>query len=605
MSNVVLNAGSGGATLGTDQVAGTPNVDYQIVKVGFSVAGSAPVQTSATNPLPIAQYLQGTAASVNTGNADAGTQRMVLATNQPTLSNAQPVTQSGSWTVSVNGVVADATAFTRGTTVQLPVGGVVEAAQSGLTVGQTRALSLTAGALLRVDASGVAVPVTGTFWQATQPVSAASLPLPTGAAADTSVNGILVAQGSTTSGEKGPLMQGAVTTGSPAYTTAQTSPISLDTSGNLRVNIMAGGITAGTAGSAATDVVTVQGIAGGTAVPVSGTVTANLGTVAGLALDTSVNGVLVAQGSTTSGEKGPLIQGAVTTGSPTYTTGQTSPLSLDTAGNLRVNIVAGAAAGGTSLADASAFTRGTTSETPVGGIAETSAPSLTTGKAAALSLNLSGGLRVDPSGVTSPVSLASLPALATGTNTIGALTAHQSTNVDQWAGTAVDVNSGVKSAGTLRVVIATDQPSLSNAQPVSQSGTWTVQPGNTANTTPWLTTNVPGTSPGSTVSRIKAAASTNSTNLKGSAGVVLGYALYNNTASAKFFKFYNKATAPTVGTDTPLFTVIIPASGGANVNWADGLPFATGIGYGITGAVTDADTTATAADDVHGMVLWK
>lgn len=171
MSNVLLNAGSGGATLGTDTVTGTPNVDYQIVKIGYSVAASAPTQVSASNPLPVAEYLSGTAASVNTGNADAGTQRVVLATNQPSIANAIPVTQSGAWTVSVNGVVADATAFTRGTTVQLPVGGVVEAAQSALTVGQTRALSLTTGALLRVDASGTTVPVSGTFWQATQPVS--------------------------------------------------------------------------------------------------------------------------------------------------------------------------------------------------------------------------------------------------------------------------------------------------------------------------------------------------------------------------------------------------------------------------------------------------
>lgn len=43
-----------------------------------------------------------------------------------------------------------------------------------------------------------------------------------------------------------------------------------------------------------------------------------------------------------------------------------------------------------------------------------------------------------------------------------ALPAHQSTNVDQWNGTTVDTNSGTKSAGTVRVVIATDQPALTN-----------------------------------------------------------------------------------------------------------------------------------------------
>jgi len=43
-----------------------------------------------------------------------------------------------------------------------------------------------------------------------------------------------------------------------------------------------------------------------------------------------------AQGSTTSGQNGVLIQGAVTTAAPLYTTGQTNPLSLDVNGNLRV-----------------------------------------------------------------------------------------------------------------------------------------------------------------------------------------------------------------------------------------------------------------------------
>jgi len=77
---------------------------------------------------------------------------------------------------------------------------------------------------------------------------------------------------------------------------------------------------------------------GTTTQPVSGTVTANVGTTNGLALDTSVNGILNAQASTTSGEKGPLDQCAVTTAAPAYTTAQTDPLSCDTSGNLRVNV---------------------------------------------------------------------------------------------------------------------------------------------------------------------------------------------------------------------------------------------------------------------------
>src|SRR5215510_10711081 len=45
-------------------------------------------------------------------------------------------------------------------------------------------------------------------------------------------------------------------------------------------------------------------------VTTSGTVTANIGTTYGLALDASVTGLQVAQGSTTSGQKGDLTMGA-------------------------------------------------------------------------------------------------------------------------------------------------------------------------------------------------------------------------------------------------------------------------------------------------------
>lgn len=49
------------------------------------------------------------------------------------------------------------------------------------------------------------------------------------------VVGIGVAQGSSTAGQTGSLVMGAVTTASPSYTTAQTNSLSLDTSGNLRI----------------------------------------------------------------------------------------------------------------------------------------------------------------------------------------------------------------------------------------------------------------------------------------------------------------------------------------------------------------------------------
>ncbi len=57
---------------------------------------------------------------------------------------------------------------------------------------------------------------------------------------------------------------------------------------------------------------------------------------------------MVAPGTAIGSTKNALMAGSVTTAAPTYTTGQVSPLNLDTAGNLRVNVAAGGAAGGTS-----------------------------------------------------------------------------------------------------------------------------------------------------------------------------------------------------------------------------------------------------------------
>ncbi len=81
--------------------------------------------------------------------------------------------------------------------------------------------------------------------QSAVPISAAALPLPSGAATEASLAKLTLTQGSTTSGQSGPLIQGAVTTAAPAYTTAQTRPISLDTFGNTREAVYGVASTAG------------------------------------------------------------------------------------------------------------------------------------------------------------------------------------------------------------------------------------------------------------------------------------------------------------------------------------------------------------------------
>lgn len=105
------------------------------------------------------------------------------------------------------------------------------------------------------------------------------------------------------------------------------------------------------------------------------------------------------------------------------------------------------------------------------------------------------------------------------------------------------------------------------------------------------------------LARVVAAASTNATNLKASAGTLEELALFNTTAAAIYVKFYDKATAPTVGTDAPAFTLVVPANGSLIIDSSLGKPFASGIGYAITGAEVDSDTTAVTAGSITGYLL--
>ena len=113
----------------------------------------------------------------------------------------------------------------------------------------------------------------------------------------------------------------------------------------------------------------------------------------------------------------------------------------------RVNCVVGCSASA-GFTDNSAFTAGTTAESNVGGVYNDGLSALSSGNAAAaritssraLHVNLrnssgteigtaSNPVRVDPVGTTTqPVSLASLPALASGTNTIGSVKVTDGTN---------------------------------------------------------------------------------------------------------------------------------------------------------------------------------
>lgn len=228
---------------------------------------------------------------------------------------------------------------------------------------------------------------------------------------------------------------GSSTVGNPVWVCGtnggKCTAIATDSAGNTVI------VGAGTAGTPAGGVVSIQGVVGGQAVAVSGTVTANAGS-----------------------------------------------------GTFNVNCTSGCSAG---FVDNSAFTASTTTFGNVGGVFNDGLSALSSGNAAvtrmttnrALHINLRNNagaeigtsatpIRTDPTGTTTqPVS---------GQVTV-IPTPNASTNLAQVGGWPVLTGKGVSGVGVPRVTISNDSSVQS-----TQSGNWVMQPGNIPNIAPWLFT---------------------------------------------------------------------------------------------------------------------
>lgn len=93
-------------------------------------------------------------------------------------------------------------------------------------------------------------------------------------------------------------------------------------------------------------------------------------------------------------------------------------------------------------------------------------------------------------------------------------------------------------------------------------------------------------------------------NIKASAGQVYGWYIFNAASATRFVKLYDKATSPTVGTDAPKLTIPVPAGGGTNVEFGNGIEFTNGIGWAATTGVADNDTGAPGANEVIANLLY-
>ena len=226
----------------------------------------------------------------------------------------------------------------------------------GISVGGTMTAMPGTSNGLKVDGSAV-----------TQPVSAASLPLPSGAATAANQSAPLGPVGAGAAASNSSLTGGVYNSAAPTLTTGQQAATQMDSAGNIKVNIAAGGAAGGTSSTF------------GSAFP-------STGTAAG---------------------------GEYLSSPPTLTSGQMVALQTDVNGNIKVNVAAGGASGGTSSSFGSAFP---STGTAVGAEYLSSPPTLTTGQMAVPQLNVNGAMKVDGSAATQPVSQATASSLKATVN---------------------------------------------------------------------------------------------------------------------------------------------------------------------------------------------
>lgn len=342
IGTITANAGSGTFTnqqsnvqIDYDTGGGTQNTT--VFGIALPASGGAVAGGTATNPIrtdptgTTTQPVVITAGAAVIGHVITDTGSTTAVTGTVTVAGTVAATQSGTWTVQP-GNTANTTPW------------LMSIAAGGNTA------TVTAGNALKVDGSAVTQPVSGTVsatqsgaWNITN--ISGTVSLPTGAATDASVTGLEVSQGSTTSGQKGVLSLCAVTTAAPTYTTAQSAPCSVDTAGNLRIT---GTISASNPSVSTT----------GAAVPASATYLGGnkAGNLVGVTLDGSGNlNVNVAAGGGSGGTSssfgaafpatGTAAGFKVVSSAPTLSNGNMEAPTLDTAGNLRTSITTALPAG--------------------------------------------------------------------------------------------------------------------------------------------------------------------------------------------------------------------------------------------------------------------
>ncbi len=208
----------------------------------------------------------------------------------------------------------------------------------------------------------------------------------------------------------------------------------------------------------------------------------------------------------------------------------------------------------------------------------------------------------------------------------GSLASNQSVNLAQLNGGTVATGNGTSSTNTLRVALVSDQTTNTNPLLIGGTGATSIgkardgAAGATDTAVPSLYIRrdiptaltpaagdyeVPQINAKGAIWFLKAgapstthtvsAASTNATSTKASAGVLHDASANNLNAAARYLKLYDKASAPTVGTDTPKRVMPLPPA--SSLQWVLDLDFPTGIAWALTTGIANADTGAVSASE--------
>lgn len=162
----------------------------------------------------------------------------------------------------------------------------------------------------------------------------------------------------------------------------------------------------------------------------------------------------------------------------------------------------------------------------------------------------------------------------------------------------------VEMTGRQKVMVAaSDQVGGNFAQPVQvMGGALGTQPVSGTVTATVTGGTVVGVTP--TASIISSAATTNGTIVKGSAGTIYSVVATNTGAAVAFLKLHNSTTV-TVGSTAVALTIPIPAGGIAAFEYGpQGMRYGTGICLSITNLAPDSDTTAVALAQVKTNIAF-